>query len=151
VLTTGPSRRASALFSGVVLAGAVAIAAGSATPALAAGLTSQGRRSVASVGLTGFSRTNGGVAHYGSVSTVHANVQILPKRAGKVTIVVQHRSGRSWKSDQTTTFTTSFDGTTWVGLSRGSRKVTYRFLVNAVADATGSASPTAISQSFMID
>jgi hypothetical protein len=101
--------------------------------------------------LTGYARMTGGVAHYSSVSKVRDLLQILPARPGKVTVSLQHRSGSSWRTDQTQTFATAANGTELIILKRGSRKVTYRLVARAVADAAAGASPSVTSPSFVVD
>jgi hypothetical protein len=101
--------------------------------------------------LTGFSRTSKGVAHYRSAAAVHADIQILPRRRGKVVISLQHRSGTTWKLDQTKTFDTAADGTTWVGLSKGGKKVLFRFVAGTAGDSFAGASPKVYSQPFVLD
>jgi hypothetical protein len=101
--------------------------------------------------LAGATRVSKGVAHYKSISAVRANLQIQPKRYGKVTVTLQHRSGRSWKTDHKATLTTDANGAVSIYLKKGSRKVTFRLVVKAAADSAAGASPTLVSPPFIVD
>ncbi|GGQ79914.1 hypothetical protein [Couchioplanes azureus] len=107
--------------------------------------------SVVTAKLTGQARTRSGVAQYTSYSKVRLNIQTLPKHRGKVTISLQHRSGGTWKTDQKGTVLTATDGTVQILLTGGRKKVTFRFVVKAVADSVAGASPTVISQSLIVN
>ncbi|TDO32274.1 hypothetical protein [Paractinoplanes brasiliensis] len=100
--------------------------------------------------LTGHTRVVKGVAHYRSLDAVHADLQILPRHAGQVTVSLQHLSGSSWVTDQNATFATNKTGGAWVGLVSGNRTMTYRYVVNAAADATAAASPKVTTTPFMV-
>lgn len=101
--------------------------------------------------LAGASRISKGVAHYKAISAVRANLQLLPKRYGKVTVTLQHRSGKSWKTDHKATLTTDANGAVSIVLRQGSRKVLFRLVVKAVADSAAGASPTLVSPPFIVD
>ena len=101
--------------------------------------------------LAGASRISKGVAHYKSISAVRANLQLLPKRYGKVTVTLQHRGGTSWKTDHRATLTTDANGAVSIVLRQGSRKVLFRLVVKAVADSAAGASPTLVSPPFIVD
>jgi hypothetical protein len=101
--------------------------------------------------LVGASKVSKGVAHYSSIAKVQVNLQILPRRTGKIVVTLQHRAGGSWRTDQKATFITQTNGTVAIVLSKGARKVTYRFLAKAVADPAGGASPTMVSPSLVVD
>ena len=110
-----------------------------------------GTPSAVRVTMVGATRVTKGVAHYPSIRRVQADVQILPRRAGRTTVALQHRSGKKWITDQVAGFPTAADGTSWLGLARGNRKMTYRFLVRADAGAVAGASPAVASASFTVD
>jgi hypothetical protein len=139
------SRSASSLLSVAVTA---AVLLAGAAPAYAQG--PPGSSAVTSV-LSGYARLSNGIAYYGSLPAIRDDLQILPRRAGRVSVSLQRRNGRSWKTDQVTTFSTTGDGTVRIGLSRGGRRVTYRFIVRVVPDRTAGASPNVVSQSFMVE
>jgi WD40 repeat protein len=101
--------------------------------------------------MVGSTKVTKGVAHYRTVAAVQANLQIYPRRSGLVAVTLQHRAGGQWITDQKATFTTRPDGTVTIILSRGARKVTYRFLAKATADTSGGTSPTTTSASFIVD
>ena len=103
------------------------------------------------VKLAGYTRVSNGVAHYRSLGAVRAAMQILPKRAGKVTVSLQHRSGNTWVTDQNATFATFATGGAWAGLSQGNRAMTYRYVVRAAGDSAAATSPNVTTTSFMVD
>ena len=129
----------SALLSVVVVVAPLALAP--AAPTSAAGP----RTAVASAKLTGYTRVTKGVRHYRSLGAVHATLQILPRRAGQVTVSLQHRSGKKWITDQNATFATTSTGGAWVGLVSGNRKWTYRYVVGS------GTSPRVATPSFIVD
>jgi hypothetical protein len=132
--------------------GTVSVTAGADLSYLAATATARFTTpSAVSVGLTGATRITKGVAHYKSIGAVRATVRILPKRYGKVTVTLQHRSGSKWKTDQQVTFSSEADGTVVVRLSRAARKVTFRLVAKAVTGPAAGASPTVVSRSFVVD
>ncbi|WP_250034839.1 hypothetical protein [Paractinoplanes maris] len=136
-----------ALLSAAVFAGSLAVPATLA--AQAAPVVKPAAQ--AAVKLIGYTKVVKGVAHYRSVGVVRATMQIQPKRAGRVTVSLQHRSGTTWITDQTTTFPTNATGAAWAGLAQGNRKMTYRYVVNRAADATAGASTKVVTASFMVD
>ncbi|MBM2622795.1 hypothetical protein JIG36_45575 [Actinoplanes sp. LDG1-06] len=127
----------------------VAVLAGSILIPAAAPAAVPAKRVVAK--LTGQTRTVKSVAHYRSLAAVHADLQVTPRRAGRVTVVLQHRSGAKWVTDQTATFPTDAKGHAWVGLVSGNRKWTYRYAVRAVGDTAAATSPLATTASFTVD
>ena len=137
-----------ALISAAV-AGAVSVpVAATVLPAAAAPALKPGS---AVTKLSGYAKVSNGVVHYKSLAAVHAGIQITPKRAGRVTVSLQHRSGSTWVTDQTATFATTAAGTAWAGLRQGNRRMTYRYVVNATADGKAAASPKVTTASFMVD
>jgi hypothetical protein len=103
------------------------------------------------VKLSGYAKVSNGVAHYRSFAAVRAAMQIFPKRAGQVTVSLQHRSGAAWVTDQTSTFPTFGTGGAWAGMAQGNRKMTYRYVVKAAGDAAAGTSPIVSTVSFMVD
>ncbi|MCO8270171.1 hypothetical protein M1L60_06140 [Actinoplanes sp. TRM 88003] len=130
-------------------------ARGTGTVTAAAGAAKASARfttaGAATVRLTGYTRISNGIAHYRSLAAVHASMQILPKRTGKVTVSLQHRSGNEWITDQSATFATFTTGGAWVGLAQGNRGMTYRYVVSAAGDAAAATSPRVSSASFVVD
>ncbi|BCY13038.1 YncE family protein [Actinoplanes sp. L3-i22] len=92
-----------------------------------------------------------GVVHYKSVSAVLAAFRVLPARAAKVTVTLQHKSGKSWKSDGAGVITAESDGILGIVMKRGTKKVLFRFVARAAADSSGGASPSITSPSFVVD
>lgn len=101
--------------------------------------------------LVGAKRVSQGVRHYTSISKVRSDIQLLPKRPGRVTVTLQHFEGGQWRTDHTVKFTAAADGIVSVGLVKGNKKVTYRFTAKAAADTTAGAAPRSLSPSFVID
>ncbi len=95
--------------------------------------------------------TRKGVVHYKSVSAVLGGFAVLPARAAMITVTLQHKSGKSWKSDGSVTIAAERDGVAGVVLKRGAKKVTFRFLGKAAADATAGAAPSVTSRPFIVD
>ncbi|WP_033341032.1 hypothetical protein [Catenuloplanes japonicus] len=106
--------------------------------------------SAATVTWTG-ARVSNGVAHYASASDVHGVIQALPKRAGRITVALQHRAGTKWVTDQTSTWSTDSAGVFDLGLTQGARKTLFRIQVTVAPDASGTASPRVTSGSFIVD
>lgn len=95
--------------------------------------------------------TRKGVVHYKSVSAVLGAFKVQPGRAAKVTITLQHKVGKSWKTDGAIPLTTESDGVVGVVLKRGNKKMTYHFVGRAAGDSAGGASPPVTSAPFVID
>jgi Tol biopolymer transport system component len=100
--------------------------------------------------LAGYGSVSKGVAQYSSVSKVRVDLRLLPKHTGQVAVKLQYRDGKSWKTGLTTTFTTEHDGTLPVVMTKGAKKVTYRFVVQAKGDSVAAGSPSVTSQSFIV-
>ena len=83
---------------------------------------------------------------------MRCDLQLIPKRAGTVLVALQHRSrnGR-WLTGQAASFGTASTGVKALGLSRGSRKVTYRFAAVAKAGAVAGGSPTVVTPLFLVE
>jgi hypothetical protein len=95
--------------------------------------------------------TRKGVVHYKSASAVLAAFRVRPARSAKVTVTLQHKSGRTWKNDGSGVVAAESDGILGIVLKRGTRKTTFRFVARAAADATGGASPSVTSPAFIVD
>lgn len=95
--------------------------------------------------------TKKGVVHYKSISAVLGAFRVLPARAAKVTVTLQYKSGKSWKSGARLTLAAENDGILGIYLKSGNKKVTYRFVGSSAADTTAGASPSVSSRAFIID
>lgn len=82
-----------------------------------------------------------GVAYFHSKAEVAVKLSVSsPVPGRKVSVLLQSRSGRAWKTVQTKRFALDRAGAAYVGFSRAAARVGYRFSVKFAGDAYGTPS-----------
>ncbi|MFI5938255.1 hypothetical protein [Actinoplanes sp. NPDC051494] len=150
-VTTDASGVAKAWFAGRAN-GTVAVSAGADLTFLAGSASARfSTPSALTVKALEATKVSGGVAHYPSLAAVRIDFQALPKSSAKLSIKLQHLSGKKWKTDQAGTITTLSDGWTSLSLKQGTRKTTYRIVAKVTSSPSGGASPQVNSPRFVVD